>query len=250
MCLLALARHPAGAAPVTVRFPEASLHGFLALRSSQGELLASGELNQLLRDNQVHARLTFHFKDGSLYDETVVFSQQRVFALLTYHLIQHGPSFPHTVDVSFNRKTGRYTTRFRKRPADAEDVGEGRLDLPTDVYNGMTSVLLKNLAPGETGTGHMLAFTPKPRLLKAELIPAAEDSFTSADTPTRATRYLVKLELGGLVGVIAPVVGKEPPRLYYWIARTQVPAFVKYEGPQYMNGPVWRIELTAPRWPK
>ena len=26
------------------------------------------------------------------------------------------------------------------------------------------------------------------------------------------------------------------------------PAFVKFEGPMFLNGPPWRIELTGPRW--
>ena len=29
---------------------------------------------------------------------------------------------------------------------------------------------------------------------------------------------------------------------------SDVPAFVKFEGPLSMNGPAWRIELTSPRW--
>lgn len=65
----------------------------------------------------------------------------------------------------------------------------------------------------------------------------------------KALRYLVKLELGGMLGVVATIVGKDPPDLRYWITADPVPAFIKFEGPFYLNGPVWRIELTGPRWP-
>jgi hypothetical protein len=44
-------------------------------------------------------------------------------------------------------------------------------------------------------------------------------------------------------------MGKDPPDLRYWITNGPAPAFVKQEGPMYLKGPIWRVELTAPRWP-
>ncbi len=65
----------------------------------------------------------------------------------------------------------------------------------------------------------------------------------------KATRWLVNLELGGMMGVLASIAGKDPPDLRYWIAAAPLPpAFVKFEGPFYLNGPIWRIELSGPRW--
>jgi hypothetical protein len=40
-----------------------------------------------------------------------------------------------------------------------------------------------------------------------------------------------------------------PPDNHAWIVTADVPAFVKFEGPLYMNRPVWRIELTSPGGP-
>jgi len=40
-----------------------------------------------------------------------------------------------------------------------------------------------------------------------------------------------------------------PPDNHVWIVTADVPAFVKFEGPLYMSGPAWRIELTSPLWP-
>ena len=37
---------------------------------------------------------------------------------------------------------------------------------------------------------------------------------------------------------------------FVWILEGEAPAFVKSEGPLYFGGPVWRIELTSPVWPK
>lgn len=238
------------AAPVSVRFPEGTVYGTLTLKSLNGVTLAHGELIQTLRGDLVDSRLTFQFKDGSLYDETVVFSQQKVFRMVSYRLIQRGRSFPAATNLTFQQATGTYQLRVRKHPKDAEETFAGKLDLPADLYNGMASILIKNLPPGVTGTAHLLAFTPEPRLLTMALLPAGQSEFFVGSASRQALRYLVKLELGGVPGLIATVIGKQPPDLYYWIVGGQAPAFLKFEGPFYLHGPIWRIELTAPRWPK
>ena len=63
------------------------------LRSLDGKILASGDLIQVAKDDQVTSEIVFHFKDGS-HDETSVFSQDHTFRLLSDHLVQQGPSFP------------------------------------------------------------------------------------------------------------------------------------------------------------
>jgi hypothetical protein len=45
----------------------------LLLRNVDGGLIASGDLLQVGRGGKVESRMVFHFKDGSLFDETVVF---------------------------------------------------------------------------------------------------------------------------------------------------------------------------------
>jgi hypothetical protein len=235
----------ATAAPVAVRFPEGATHAFPTVRSERGEILAHGELVQVPRANGVESHLVFHFKDGSLYDETVTFSQQKVFRLLAYRLVQRGKSFPGASEVAFDRASGRY----RARTGGPDDAAvEGTLDLPDDVHNGMTGLLLKNLPSGVSAAGHLVAFTPKPRLLKSDLRPEAADKFFVGDLARTATRYLVKLEIGGLAGVAAHVLGKDPPDLRYWISTGPAPAFIKFEGAMFLKGPRWRIELGAPRW--
>jgi hypothetical protein len=46
------------------------------------------------------------------------------------------------------------------------------------------------------------------------------------------------------------VAGKDPPNLKFWVLGGSAPAFVKFEGPFFVDGPIWRIELSSPRWPK
>jgi len=56
-------------------------------------------------------------------------------------------------------------------------------------------------------------------------------------------------KIGGVAGVVAPLVGKQPPETHVWILEGEAPAFLKFEGPLYEGGPIWRIELTNPTWP-
>ena len=235
----------AHAAPVSVRVPEGYAHGFVTFYAGD-EAVGHGELIQFPRRRQMQNRLTISFDDGSLYDETVVFTQARVFRLRRYHLIELGPSFPEQTAVAFDAD-GHYTARTRKTGED-EKTAEGHTDVPPDVYNGMTSTLIKNLPAGVTGEVHQLAFTPKPHLLSAQLVPEGDDSFSVGTMQRSAARYRVVLHATGLAGVVAPLIGKDPPDVFFWIVPGEAPTFVRFLGPLSADGPVWRGELGSPRW--
>jgi hypothetical protein len=131
MALAALAYSSADAAPVTVRFPEGVTHGFLLVRSLAGEIIGQGEMTQVVKEGDlVENQLVFRFKDGSLHDEKVAFSQQRVFTLIRYRLIQRGPSFPDQLDVSIDRGTAQYTVRSQAGAQGKEEVLRGRWICP------------------------------------------------------------------------------------------------------------------------
>ena len=53
-----------------------------------------------------------------------------------------------------------------------------------------------------------------------------------------------------IAGFVAPLVGKQPPDSHVWILEGEAPAFVKSEQPLYNGGPLWRIELVSPTWPR
>jgi hypothetical protein len=130
--------------PVAVKHTEGIVHGFLALRTLEGATIANGDLIQLARGTRVTSRLTFRFKDGSLHDETAVFSQRGRFQLISDHLVQKG----------------------------------------------------------------------------------------------------------GISGVLAPLLGKQPPDSHVWILGGDAPAFVRSEQALYLGGPTWRIELVSLVWPR
>jgi hypothetical protein len=247
LCLLALGPAPAVAEPIKVRLREGASRGFLVLSSPGGTPIAYGELRQKPIGNAIESRLVLQFGDGSLFDETATFTQAGVFRLEAYRHRQQGPSLP-TAVISFDRKSGRYQARTQEKRGDEEKVASGFLDMPPDLYNGLALTLLKNLPTGTEASVRMAAFTPKPRLITAQLTPEAEDKVRVGPAAKTATRHLVKLEVGGLAGLIAPVIGKDPPDLRYWLVSGEVPAFVRFEGAMYLNGPVWRLEMAPVEW--
>ena len=235
------------AAPVSVKLSEGSVRGFVVVRSLDGHAIAYGEMLQHPKEGALESRLLLNFDDGSVYDETVTFSQAQVFTVQAYRLRQHGPSFP-TSEISFDRKTRRFQARVQEKKGAAEQTASGDLEMPPDLYNGMTLVLIKNLRPGETADVKMAAFMPKPRLITMHLQPEGEESALLGAHPKKVIRYVVKLEIGGLTGALASLLGKQPADLHYWFVPGDLPAFAKFEGPMFLNGPIWRLELATLGW--
>src|SRR5580704_13746389 len=81
LCSVVICQGPLSFGQIAVHHTEGLLHGFLVLRTLTGETVAHGDLVQVAHSDHVTARLTFHFKDGSLYDDTVIYSQRRAFRL-------------------------------------------------------------------------------------------------------------------------------------------------------------------------
>ncbi len=227
---------------VGVRHTEGLVHGFLVLRTMEGNTLAEGDMTEFAHGDTVTNHLVFRFKDGSVHDETAVFSQRRSFRLLTDHLVQKGPAFRHPVDVSIDTSKGEVTVRYGDDDG-KEKFTTDHLDLPLDLANGMVLTLLKNIR-----FVSMVAVTPKPRLVKLAITPGGEETFTTVQSRRKAMRYDINVEIGGLTGWLADLLGKQPPPIHVWILGGEAPAFVKSEGPLYMGGPVWRIELASPLW--
>ena len=244
---------PAASLPAVsaaVRQMEGEVHGFLVLRTLDGAIVATGDSTQLTHGREVTNRLVFHFKDGSLQDETVVFSQSGQFRLLSDHLVQKGPAFKHPMDVSINGSTGQVTVGY-KDDSGKDKTETARLKLPPDLANGMIPILLKNLASGaRSAMASMVVATPKPLLVRLAITVEGEDSFSTGGAGHEATRYAIKVEIGGIRGVLAPLVGKQPPDTLVWMLGGACPAFLKAEGPSFEGGPIWRTEMVVPVWQK
>ena len=241
--------HGSAASTVAVRHAEGVLHGFLALSALDGTRLAQGDLIQTVSGDRVTSRLIFHFKDGSLSDETSVFSERVRFRLISDHLVQRGRSFPTPLDLSIDVASGDVRVVY------TDDRGQQRssrkrMELPGDLSNGLVLTLLKNIDPHATAatTVSMIAATPQPRLVRLTLARSGSDRFSTAGTPRTARTFVVHVDLGGVTGLLARLFGKQPPDSHVWILEGDAPAFVKSEQPFYAGGPLWRIELVSPRW--
>ncbi len=234
---------------VPVRHSEGTLHGFLELRAKDGKLLAVGELIQTLSGGRVTSRMAFRFKDGSVDEETAIFTQRGSFRLLSDHHVQKGPSFPNPLDISINARTGQVTVRSTGKDGKENTTSE-RLELPADLANGILCPMIRNIRreTPETKVSAVVA-APKPMLVKFAITPRGEESFSVAESSRKAMHYTLKIELGGAAGLIAPLIGRKPDDIQIWISSGEVPTVLKAEGPLYEGGPVWVIQLAAPAWP-
>jgi hypothetical protein len=231
--------------PVPVRHIQGSEHGFVVLKTLAGTRIATGDMTQVVHGDRVTARLTLRFRDGSIDDDTTVFSQRGVFRLISDHHIQRGPSFPKPIDMFIDALTGQITSHTK----DGKTTRD-HLDLPLDVSNGLPPNLLMNILPTVPET--RLAFvapTEKPRLIHVSIKPVGEVPFTVGGTKRKAIDYVLHAELGGITGVVAPLIGKQPGDYHIWILAGVAPAFIREEGALYAGGPVWRIEQISPAFP-
>lgn len=233
--------------PVAVKYKEGTVHGYLAIRALGGKLLGAADLIQTIRGERLTSHLTYRFRDGSIDDETAVFSQRGVFRLISDHHVQKGPLFPKPVDLMIQATTGEVTVRYKDK--DQEKVETSHLDLPPDLANGIMLDVLKNISPNtkETKLSYLVA-SPKPRLITISVTPEGEDTFLSAGVRHKAIRFNLHLKLGGFAGLIAPAIGKSPPDAKAWVSAGKVPAFIRSEQPLFLDGPVLRTELISPVW--
>lgn len=213
-------------------------------------MVASGDITQVVHGDRVTLQTLFRFKDGSFDKEITVFSQHRTFQLITDHHIQKGPFFPHPIDMFIDAGSGQVTVHFKGKDG-KEEVKTDHIELPSDLANGMVPLLIENVRSGapET-TASMIVATPKPRLVKLAISSAGEDTCSVVGAPRKAIRYEIKIELGGVAGVVAPLIGKAPPTIQIWAIGGNAPTFIREQGPLYSDGPMMTIQLASPVWPK
>ncbi len=76
--------------------------------SLDGDTLAEGDLIQVARGSRVtNTLIAFALRMARFMMKPAVFSQRSTFQLLTYHLVQKGPSFKHPTEVKIDVPTGQ-----------------------------------------------------------------------------------------------------------------------------------------------
>jgi hypothetical protein len=231
---------------IPVRHIEGVSLGFLVLRTEDGNPIAYGDLQQVVEKDHVMDDLKFEFKDGSFYEEITKFTQKGKFRLLSNQVVQRGPSFKQPMDSWVDATTGAVTVRTSEKGK--EKVITKRLDLPPDLANGLLLIMAKNIDPSAPKTTvSMVAVSTTPRVVKVNFSPQPEATFYVGPVPYKAQQYQLKIEIGGIKGKIAPLVGKQPSDIRLWLIKSEAPTFVKFQGQMFEGGPVWRMELADPR---
>jgi hypothetical protein len=230
---------------IPVRHVEGVTLGFLVLRNPVGEALAYGDWKQVVKpDGLVVDDLRFHFKDGSFFEEITKFTQRGKFRLVSDQVEQRGPSFKQQSKIWIDTGSGEITVRTGEKGK--EKTTAKHLDLPDDVSNGLLFVLLKNVDPSAETSVSFVAASAKPRVVTWNISPGPEKTIKIGLFRQKTQHYIVKTKIRGPAGAIAPLIGKQPPDIHVWLAKSEAPTFVEFEGPLSQDSPVWRIELTAP----
>jgi len=231
------------AEPITVKHTQGAMRGFLVVRSETGKVIGSAELSQVAHGDEVTVRLNYTFLDGSVDDETTTYTQRGTFRLVLDHHIQKGPFFEKPIDITVDAKTEIVTTRGVGKDG-KPTVESAHMDMPDDVANGFIGTLLlnvpHNIAPF---TVSMLAASGKGRLIKVNISPEGEQPFHVTGRTLKATVFRMHPVLGGVVGVVAPIVGKAPKDTMVWVLEGEAPAIVRIVGQLDGAGAVVSSEL-------
>src|SRR5438552_654382 len=157
-CAIMLQPNALFADMIPVRHTEGLIHGFLLVLTFEGKALADGQMTQDAQGDRVTNHLIFRFKDGSIYEDTTVFSQRGTFRLLSDHLILRGPSLKQRAHSMWAVLSGEYNwqapessraeiTGFARsgrsllvRPNHRSHAGSGR-PISTDGCNRMLAIL-------------------------------------------------------------------------------------------------------------
>jgi hypothetical protein len=243
--VVVLASGPSWGDPIAVRHVQGATRGFLVVRSEAGKVIASGELSQSATGDVVTSKLTFLFLDGSVDEDTTVFRQRGTFQLISEHHVQRGPFFDKASDVTVDVPKGMVTIKTKNKEG-KEEVESGPMEMPADVANGLAILLVQNVArdvaPFQVS---LVAPTGKGRLVKLAIAPDGEQPFHVAGRTRKATIFRVHVDLRGVAGVVAPVIGKEPKDTMIWLLEGDVPALVRVQAQMFVGGPMVSVELVG-----
>src|SRR5471030_1767884 len=120
------------------------------------------------------------------------------------------------------------------------------IDLPDDVSNGFVGTLLLNVppktAPFRVG---ILAPVGSGRLIRILISAEGEKQFQMDGKTLKAAVFRIHPELGGIVGLIAPLIGLQPKDVMVWVLEGDDPAVVRIVGQLGGYGPVVSSELAG-----
>ena len=233
----------APAEQISVKHIQLPMHRFMVTRSDAGKIIANGEFSQAVQGDEVTMRLTYKFVDGSIDDETTTYKQQGTFRLVRDHHIQKGPFFAKPVDFTVEAATGIASSRTTDKNGNIH-IENHHIDVPDDLANGFVGTLLLN-APENTTPFRVGMLVPVngARLIRILISPEGEQIFHTTGQTRRVMVYRIHPELGGIVGMIASLIGLQPKDVMVWVLEGEEPAVVRIVGQLGGYGPVVNSQL-------
>ena len=202
---------------IAVKHIQRPMHRFMVARTADGKTIANGEFVQVVRGDEVTMRLTYQFLDGSIDDEETTYTQQSRFRLVRNHHIQRGPFFTKPIDFTVEAATGIVTSRTTDKNGKVH-VENKHMNLPEDLANGFVGTLLLNVphnkSPFRVG---MLAPVGGGRLVPLLVSPEDEQTIHLVGHSLKAAVFRIHPELGGIVSMIARIIGLQPKDVVVWV---------------------------------
>ncbi len=240
----------ASAERISVKHVQLPMHGNMVARTETGKIIARVEFTQDVQGDEVTMRLTYRFADGSIDDESTTYRQQDTFRLVRDHHIQNGPFFSKPVDFAVEAATGTATSRTADKNGKIRVESE-HVDLPDDLANGFVGTLLLNVPPNTTPFRvGILAPVFGGRLIRILISPEGEQPFQKTGQTLTATVFRIHPELGGILGVVATLLGLQPKDVLVWVLEGEQPAAVRVVGQLGGFGPVVSSELEGTSFAK
>ena len=232
------------AEPISVRHIQRPMHRFMVARSEAGQIIANVEFSQAVQGDEVTMRLTYRFVDGSIDDDTTTYTQHGTFRLVRDHHVQIGPFFSKPLDFSVDASTGMLTSRTDKNGK--IHVESKHMNLPDDLANGFVGTLLLNV-PHNTTPFRVGILAPVfgGRLIRILISPEGEQPFNKTGQTLKATVFRIHPELGGILGVIATLLGLQPKDVLVWVLEGEEPAVAVVVGQLGGSGPVVSADLVG-----
>jgi hypothetical protein len=219
-------------------------HGYPALRDLSGKKLADVEFMQWVRDDRLHVRLIYRFKDNRRIEENAVLRQQP-------ELIQDEWSWRESKDEKVVREFG---VNFASKTATAQKREKNELkhwEEKVEVEPGRTFAgfgftiaiqnLRKRLLDKERIDLKAVGFAPKPQLVTVQISHAGVDGMEMSGRHLKGDHFVIHPEIPAVVKLFVRV-----PDTQIWLANPAPPGFLRWEGPiAEPNDPIVRVDLVS-----
>ncbi len=221
---------------------EGAAHGFPALRSIDGELLAQGEFLQHVEGDAIRRTIHYTFGPGHWVEESSSLRQDP-------ELVQEAWSWQEVRDGIVER---RFEIDFESGTATAEKREDGRvkrwsahLDLqPGVAFAGSAFSLAlgrerERLQRGEPVELQGVGFLPKPKAATLEVSYVGLERMTMGDRTVLGEHYVLHPKIPAIARLFV-----DPPDSNLWLTSPGPAAFLRWEGAMAeTDDPIVRVDL-------